>query len=204
MSKGLACGLAHQEVDALRCKHQRFCTAGQSLSMPTLVDAESAGSLAISKFLCSWCTLNVRWRTNGLSAHKRLDDDHWRAAMRADKGRSRGLNARVGRLRIGNCSGCDMQQLAGACQVLFARVVGDRSIVADAMKAARQNVQQPFTKSDELILTEIGKCSPTLSRTALITSINNLARFSSLPPQWSTRWFVRGERNCESRYRWAE
>src|SRR5450759_2649859 len=172
LTKCWASGLRRQEVGDSLGKRERFCTVGQGLSIPTLVDAESAGRLAISKFLCSSCTLNVRWCRNGLSAHKRLDDDHWRAAMRADKGRSRGLNARGGRLRIGNCSGCDMQQLAGACQVLFARVVGDRSIVADAMKAARQNVQQPFTKSDELILTEIGKCSPTLSRTALITSVS--------------------------------
>ncbi len=102
--------------------------------MTALVSAEAAGSLTISKFLRSWCTLKVRWRTNGLAAHKGLDDDHWRAAVRTDKCRSHWFNRFVGAIGVGNCYRCHMQQLPCSRQVLFASVVGDQPVMANAVK----------------------------------------------------------------------
>ena len=72
--------------------------------MPALVNTEPARGLAILQFLRSWCTLNVRRRPNGLAAHKRLDDDHWRAAVRTDKGRLHWFNWLVGATGVGNHS----------------------------------------------------------------------------------------------------
>ena len=81
---------------------QRFGTIGQRLSTPALRYAQSAYSLLTLTFLISWRTRNVRWCAGCLAARKRLDDDHGRAAVRADEGRSyQCVSLRLFRLVVG-------------------------------------------------------------------------------------------------------
>ncbi len=57
----------------------------------------------------------------------------------------------------------------------------------------------PLTKSDEFSFTLTGNSGPTAARTARTDSSSSRARFSSVPPQASARWLVRGDRNCDNR-----
>ena len=78
-----------------------------------------------------------------LSACEGLDDEHWGAAMSADKSGSRvtvigaavaGVSGRHGR-RL-------MQKLANGRDVVLAVGVGEQAVVADAVKAGGQHVQR--------------------------------------------------------------
>ena len=85
-----------------------------------------------------------------MPAGEDLDDDHRRATMRTDEG---GLDVGygcLGRLRFGD--GGDVQQFKRAGEMLAAFGIGEQPVVADAMKAGGQHVQQEA--AHELIGTE--------------------------------------------------
>src|SRR3546814_8291765 len=76
------------------------------------------------------------WRHSGLIAtFEDLDDDHGAAAARAQ--RSFGL---VGRI-VGRRGG-DVEQTAGAFEMILAPGAGEQARVADAVESARQGVEQ--------------------------------------------------------------
>jgi len=73
-------------------------------------------------------------------AREGLDDDHRCTTVRADEGGLQvGYGCR-GRLRFGD--GDDVQQFARLCEMLPASGIGEQPVVANAVEAAGQNVQQ--------------------------------------------------------------
>ena len=68
-----------------------------------------------------------------------LDDDHRRAAVPADEGGTHSGSGVVG-LRAGG--GHDVQQPTRLRKILPAHGIGQQAIVADAVEAAGQHVQQ--------------------------------------------------------------
>jgi hypothetical protein len=73
---------------------------------------------------------------------ERLDDDHAPAAGGAGQAEVSRLFRNTGLGRRG-----DVQQFAGECEAGLARAVSEQAVVADAMKAARQDVQQEAAPS---------------------------------------------------------
>ena len=59
--------------------------------------------------------------------------------------------------------------------------------------ATGRNISVAFTRN------QIGKSAPTLGAPPPMTSQSSRARFSSEPPQRSSRWFVAGERKSSIR-----
>src|SRR3546814_20859301 len=89
------------------------------------------------------------WRRSGLIAtFEDLDDDHGAAAARAQL--SFGL---VGRI-VGRRGG-DVEQTAGAFELILAPGAGEQAIVADAVESARQGVEQEAAKE----IVKIGRAS---------------------------------------------
>jgi len=76
----------------------------------------------------------VPWRC---SAREHLDDDH--AAAAAWAARLTGIDSGLGRLAIRFCSG---EQLTGACDVVGAGAFGEQAVVADAVQAFWQHVNE--------------------------------------------------------------
>ena len=95
--------------------------------------------IAIGRCWRSWCTLNLWWRTDRLSPHDDIDDDHRRTAVRADEGRLTGLGWRIDQ-GTGIDIGHDNQQLTRPGEVVAALRVGKQPVMPNAMKAARQYV----------------------------------------------------------------
>ena len=62
--------------------------------------------------------------------------------MRADEARLDGTERRIDSLGLRVGVGCYVQQLTSLGEVSLARGVGDQPVVADAMKAAGQHMQQ--------------------------------------------------------------
>lgn len=89
----------------------------------------------------SWSPSLLRRRTDWLAASEGLQDDHRCAAVRAEEARSRrfglGNGARCLRSGIGL-----LQHLANAGQAGGSIAVGQKSVVANAMKATWQDVQK--------------------------------------------------------------
>src|SRR5215472_11372166 len=101
--------------------------------------ADEERTLGVSK-RSSCCSSPYGWRADRFAADEGFDDDHRCTTVRADEG---GLNGdtRVRQLWFG-CVGEDVQQFTCLGEMLAACGIGDEAIVADAMKAAGQNVQQ--------------------------------------------------------------
>src|ERR1700746_2229883 len=78
------------------------------------------------------------------TALEQLDDDHATAA--AWTTRLGGIGGSTGGLDLRFCSG---EQFAGACDVVRARAFGEQAVVADAVEATRQHVDEEAT--DELV-----------------------------------------------------
>src|SRR5206468_12768462 len=81
---------------------------------------------------------------------QRCDGDHRAAAAGTAIERERGdrlLGGRRGRVGRGN-----VEQLAAQCELLGAMAVGEEAVMADAMEAVRQGVQQKA--ADELVRVE--------------------------------------------------
>ena len=74
-----------------------------------------------------------------LSACEGFDDEHRRAAVPAHEG---GSGAAVISALVARRGGRLMQKLASGGDVVLAVGVGEQSVVADAMKAGGQHVQQ--------------------------------------------------------------
>ena len=89
---------------------------------------------------CSCCGSPGGWRADRLPAGEGLDDDHRGAAVRADEGGLAAGHRRRRRRR--RCGGDDVQQLACLGEMLAAAGVGEQAVVADAVEAAGQDVQQ--------------------------------------------------------------
>src|ERR1700746_1726765 len=83
----------------------------------------------------------------GATALEQLDDDHATAA--AWTTRLGGIGGSTGGLDLRFCSG---EQFAGACDVVRARAFGEQAVVADAVEATRQHVDEEAT--DELVCGE--------------------------------------------------
>ena len=81
------------------------------------------------------------WRCTAL---EHLDDDHATAA--AWTSRLAGIDGGSGRLALGFCNG---EQLARACDVVGARAFGEQAVVADAVEAFWQHVDEEA--ADELV-----------------------------------------------------
>src|ERR1700674_4796449 len=89
------------------------------------------------------------WRTTALED---LDDDHATAA--AWTRRLAGIDGVTIELALRFCSG---KQLTGACDVVGTRAFGEQAVVADAMQAFWQQVDQE--SADELVRAEWNSCS---------------------------------------------
>ena len=86
----------------------------------------------------SWWTPSTRRSTDRQATCPGLDDDHRRAAMRADKGR------RHTPLRNGRCRPCrrNRQQRSNTRQRFASPGIGQQAVMANAMETVGQNVQQ--------------------------------------------------------------
>ncbi|MGF6637941.1 hypothetical protein OKW38_000041 [Paraburkholderia sp. MM5496-R1] len=93
----------------------------------------------VSKHLCSCCGSLYGWCADRCAALEDLDDDHRRAAVPADEGRTQSGTGVVG-LRAG--CGHDVQQPTHLREILPAHGIGQQAIVADAVEAAGQHMQQ--------------------------------------------------------------
>ena len=101
---------------------------------------QSGRTVAAPCCRCSCCGSPGGWRADRLPAGEGLDDDHRGAAVRADeRGLATGYRRRRRRRR---CGGDDVQQLACLGEMLAAAGVGEQPVVADAVEAAGQDVQQ--------------------------------------------------------------
>ena len=85
------------------------------------------------------------WRC---TAREDLDDDHATAA--AWTRRLAGIDSGTGRLTFRLCIS---EQLTGACDVVGAGAAGEQAVVADAVEAVRQNVDQEF--ADDLLVASV-------------------------------------------------
>src|ERR1035437_2787792 len=82
------------------------------------------------------------WPTNSALTYQRLDDHHGRATVRADKRRTNNVTWCVCRVSIRRGHRRNVQQFTSQRQILFACVVGEQTILTDAVKAAGKNMQQ--------------------------------------------------------------
>jgi len=96
-----------------------------------------------------------------MAALEGLDDDHVPAAARAWRV---GIGRFDGRLIDGRR--CDREQLAGAFETGLASASGEEAIVADAVEATRQAVQQEA--ADELVGAERHDLLPVWGRATII------------------------------------
>ena len=106
----------------------------------------------------SGCARRTAWR---MAAREGLDDDHVPAAARAWRV---GIGRFDGRLIDGRR--CDREQLAGAFETGLASASGEEAIVADAVEATRQAVQQEA--ADELVGAERHDLLPVWGRATII------------------------------------
>src|SRR6058998_1280282 len=91
----------------------------------------------------SWLTPFRRWCTNRLTTAQRFQNDHLRAAVRANKVRTCRFIRNLGNLYLGGCDNrCHVQEFTRKRKPLLAPVVGDQTKVANAVEATGQNVQQ--------------------------------------------------------------
>ncbi|MGF6970413.1 hypothetical protein OKW43_007508 [Paraburkholderia sp. WC7.3g] len=102
------------------------------------VAAKPTVGLEVPEALRSCLDSSHGWCANGRRAFQYLDDDHWRTAVPADEDR------RDGNLRIGLDGelGHDVQQLTHPGEAGATHGVGEQAVVADAMEAGGQHVQQ--------------------------------------------------------------
>ncbi len=107
----------------------------------------------------------------GCPRGERVDDDHRRATVRAVEGR---LTEERCRLRFG-CSGNDVQQLARSGEMLPPSGIGEQPVVADAVKATGQNVQQEA--AHELVGAERHGLVARLPRAAVVLPAEGDATF---------------------------
>jgi hypothetical protein len=96
------------------------------------------GRLSSVRLRSRFASLRRRSADRG-AALKDIDDDHRCTAMAADEGRARG-SVEIGRLSAG--SGCDVQQRADSRETGAAHRVGQQAVVANAMEATGQHMQQ--------------------------------------------------------------
>src|ERR1700733_2599532 len=91
----------------------------------------------------SWLDRRTRRATDVLSAREGLDDEHRGAAVSAHEG---GLGAAVVGAATATLSGRRwrrlMQKISNGSDIVLAVGVGEPAVVADAMKARGQHVQQ--------------------------------------------------------------
>lgn len=73
--------------------------------------------IAIGRCWRSWCPLNLWWRTDRLSAHDDIDDDHRRTTIRAGEGWLARLGRRIDQV-AGIDIGDDIQQLTRPGEVI--------------------------------------------------------------------------------------
>ena len=93
--------------------------------------------------MSSWRPRHSRWRTNRLTAHKRLKNDHLCAAVRANKCRAYRLIHYFVTVGLGDCdSRRHVQEFAHKRKLLFASVIGNQTEVTDAVETAWQHMQQ--------------------------------------------------------------
>jgi hypothetical protein len=81
----------------------------------------------------------MRWCADRLAAHEGLHDDHRVAAVRAEECRPRRVQRILARLRLLRLH---LQQPAWQGQAGAAAAVGQQPVMADAMEAAGEHMQQ--------------------------------------------------------------
>jgi len=86
------------------------------------------------------CPLRGR-RADRLAAHEGLNDDHRVAALQADEAWLAGNDLRIA-FCVARSHWHRVEQLARSPEVRLVATVGEQTAVADAIKAARQDVQQ--------------------------------------------------------------
>jgi hypothetical protein len=97
------------------------------------------GRVATDKFRVAALFTLRRWPADLLSSGEGLDDEHRCAAVSAHEGGPHGTD---GDGVIGSDSNRLMQQLANIRDAVLAVGVGEQAVVADAMKAGGQHMQQ--------------------------------------------------------------
>jgi hypothetical protein len=116
------------------------------------------------------------WRSRGARAFERLDDDHpaaaaWAAARRGNVfGLAVGLAARALEIRADR-----REQLPRALDVLKANRAGQQAVVADAVEAARQRVQEKA--ADELSGVVRHRLEPVVALDAVVLPLEGDALF---------------------------
>ena len=109
--------------------------------------------VGVERCLRSWRALKL-WRcADTWRAHQGVDDDHGGSAVRTNEGWWAGTGRPIIAVRFGlGARGLNLQQFTCPLEVVAALGVGDQPIVADAVEAPGQNVQQEA--AHELVGTE--------------------------------------------------
>ena len=155
---------------------QSACGALRSkLPLLSRCEAKSVEGFVARKCAASWVASPRWWRANRLAAHKRFNDDHLPAAVRAEEGWSRQFTGHIGRFGFGHCGGSNIEKLARQREFLPAPVVGDQSEVADAVKPCGQQMQQKA--AHELLGRERHRL---VARAALVTVVLPAERDATL------------------------